>query len=154
MSLDFNKTFISLDFNFQKFKKNEDLIYFKVLESFLSRKLKKISSKIKIIGNNIKVKSNNRGIKIEVDSFTILTKEIVRDIMEKISPNKFNLNQTHFNQINEELTQRFKYQINSQPFEKAYDYAKKAIVKKYLTNEEYYKVKSLIKKALFKSKFH
>jgi secreted Zn-dependent insulinase-like peptidase len=131
---------ITLDFNFNKIHHDEDLVHLKLLESIIKRRLKSIFSKLKLLKNKVTVSSSNDGIKLIVDVFTIISKETVKEIVEKALQENRILEESRFDRIKEELLQKFRSQMQSQPIEKAFELARKALIKKFLTNEEYFDV--------------
>lgn len=141
-TLDFQKTAVDLQFQFDKFSSDDDRIHILLLETMIRRKLKKINTKLKFFTNTLITNHNRYGLKLSFNSFNSNVEAITKEIVEKIhflslSSIKDKSFLKEFNLIIGEVQEHLKRDYNAQPYVLSYEYLKKKMLNEYFTTEEY-----------------
>jgi insulysin len=131
-TLNFNRTSVELQFDYNRFNKTEDRVNLVLLQNLIKKKLKKIRSKLELLANNVKINHNEFGLKISYTSFDLDVLEVTKHIVEKILHIK-DKKVKDFESTLQSVKDNFANEINAQPYSVAYDYLKDKLLKDYIT---------------------
>jgi insulysin len=128
-TLNFNRTSVELQFDFNKYNKTEDRVNLSLLHNLLKKKLKKIKSRLELFANDIKISKNYYGIRISFTSFQVNILDITKHIVDKIL--QINQKKHDFDGVLQSVKENLINDINSQPYSVAYDFLKEKLLRDY-----------------------
>jgi insulysin len=131
-TLNFNRTSVELQFDYNRFNRTEDRVNLLILQTLVKKKLKKIRSKLEQLANSIKISHNQYGLKISYTSFDVDVLDITKHIVEKVQligqkPVK------EFDGTVQTVKDNLLTDYNAQPYSVSYDFLKDKLLKDYIT---------------------